>query len=85
MDDDVAQMFHAVNERFKRLEASLKSEVGEREDLGGRFTTTDSQVDMIVKALGAWVKGNISNKIDDLDKGIADLKKRMDALEKHKK
>jgi chaperonin cofactor prefoldin len=82
MDDDVAQMFRAVNERIKRLETSLKDEKDAREGLEGSFKTTDGQVDAIVRALGAWMRGSISSKIDDIDKAADDIKKRVDALEK---
>jgi flagellar motility protein MotE (MotC chaperone) len=82
MDDDVVQMFHAVNERIKKLEAALKAEKDEREGLGGRFETTDGQVDAIVKSLGGWMRGSIGGKLDDLGKGIDDLGKRMDTVEK---
>jgi hypothetical protein len=85
VDDDVVQMFHAVNERFKKLEAALKAEKDAREDLGGRFDTTDGQVDAVAKSLGAWARGNLSHKLDDIDSAVGDLKKRVDALEKHAK
>ncbi len=82
MDDDVVQMFHAVNERIKKLEAALKAEKDEREGLGGRFDATDGQVDAIVKTLGGWLRGNLSGKLDDLGSGIDGVSKRVDAIEK---
>ncbi len=85
MDDDVVQMFHAVNERIKKLEAALKAEKDERESLGGEFASTDSQVSAISKALGGWARGDIGRKIDDIDKSIDETKKRVDALEKKAK
>jgi chaperonin cofactor prefoldin len=85
MDDDVAQMFRAVNERIKKLETAIKDEKDAREGLEGSFKFTDSQVDAVVKALGAWTRGSLSNKIDDIDKTADDLKKRVDALEKKMK
>ena len=85
MDDDVVQMFHQVNERIKRLEAALKAEVDEREGLGGQYQVTDGEVTAINRSLGAWVRGNISDKLDDLQKGVNDADKRLDALEKKMK
>ncbi len=77
MDDDVIQMFHSVNERFKRLEASLKAEVGERESLRGEYTTTDGEVDAILKSLGAWRSGSISKKLEEIDKRLDAIEKRL--------
>jgi flagellar motility protein MotE (MotC chaperone) len=85
VDDDVVQLFHAVNERFKKLEAALRDEKDEREGLGGRLETTDGEVTAINKSMGVWVRGGLSGKLDDLEKAIDDTKKRMDALEKRLK
>ena len=85
MDEDVAQLFHTVNERLKRLDTALKDEKDEREGLSGQFETTDGQVDAIVRALGAWMRGNLSHKLDDIDKALDDLRKRVDAVEEHRK
>jgi hypothetical protein len=85
MDDDVIAALRAVGEKIKKLEAAIKAETGERESLGGEFSATDSQVTAITKALGGWLRGNIGDKFDTIDKATDDLKKRVDALEKKAK
>jgi archaellum component FlaC len=85
MDDDVIQMFHAVNERIKKLEAALRNEKDEREGLGGRLDADDGEIAAINKALGAWIRGNIGDKLDGIDKSIEATNKRVDTIEKKMK
>ncbi len=85
MDDDVAQMFHAVNERFKKLDAGLKTEANEREGIDGRLETAEGEITALNKAMGGWTRGNVGDKFSDIDKAIEDLKKRLDAIEKKMK
>ena len=85
MDDDVITALRAISERIKRLEGSIKAEASEREGLEGQFKVTDGQVDALVASMGVWTRGGISRKIDDIDSATADLKKRIDAIEKKTK